>query len=159
MPSLRPLLALPLLLAGCVSTDPAVFVEAQLTSPEVAIGGSALGVDVTGKFVLAIHLGPRASGDSQVSLGAFSILDAGQKASLTTIELQANATDFPFTLHPDSDAAVHFVFDLGKKTLPADAKTKLCDPAGVVLGGTIEDSLKGGSTPFFSPIVHPAGCP
>ncbi len=55
-----------------------------------------------------------------------------------------------------------FTFDLGKKLLPVEAKGtepgQLCDPAGLILGGTIEDSLRGGSTPFVSPIVVPTGC-
>ena len=37
-------------------------------------------------------------------------------------------------------------------------KTKLCDPAGIVVGGVIEDSLQDTSTPVFSAVFHPTGC-
>ena len=155
---LLPLLALPILLVGCVSTDPTVFVDASLKSASAAVQGGALGATVTGELVLDLHLGPRASGPSQVSLGAFAILDAGQKAEITAIVLGASATEFPVTVDLDSDVVATLPFSLGSKTVPAETKAKLCDPAGVVFRGTIQDSLLGGSTPFFSAVVHPTGC-
>jgi hypothetical protein len=159
MRSLRPLFALPLLLAGCVNTDAAVFVEPTIESPTATFKGGALGVTISGNFTLKLHLGPRASGPSTVKLGAFSILDAGQKAAITSVQIGTTSTQFPVTVDLDSDVSASLPFDLGSKTLPEDpSKSKLCDPAGVVIGGTIEDSLLGGSTPFFSAIIHPAGC-
>ncbi len=159
MRSLRPLLALPLFLASCVNTDAAVFVEPSIEKPTAAVAGSALGVTISGNFNLKLHLGARASGPSEVSLGAFGILDAKQSAEITSIQLGASAIQFPDTVEPDVDALATFPFDLGSKTLPVDTRAKLCDPAGVIIRGTIQDSLLGGSTPFFSPIVHPTGCP
>ncbi len=158
MRSLRPLFALPILLAACVNTDAAVFVEPTITSPTATVAGGALGVTITGNFTLDLHLGPRATGPSTVTLGAFSILDAGQKAAITSIQIGSTSPQFPATVELDSDVTAAMPFDLGKKTLPPDAKAKLCDAAGVIIGGTIQDSLLGGSTPFFSPIIHPAGC-
>lgn len=152
------LLALPLLLAACVNTDAAVFVEPTIESPSATVAGGALGVTISGNFTLKLHLGPRASGPSQVTLGAFSILDSKQSAAITAVQLGSSSTQFPATVNLDSDVSAALPFTLGSKTLPADAKAKLCDPAGVVIGGTIQDSLLGGSTPFFSAIVHPAGC-
>ena len=96
------------------------------------------------------------------SLGGFAILGADKKAEITSIQLGESAIQFPATVEPDVDALATFPFDLGSKTLPATAKDKaagsLCDPSGVVLRGTIQDSLAGGSTPFFSEIIHPDGC-
>jgi hypothetical protein len=155
---LLPVLALPILLTACVNTDAAVFVEPTIESPTATVKGGALGVTVEGDFTLKLHLGPRASGPSKVTLGAFSILDAGQKAAITSVQIGATSTEFPVTVDLDSDVTAKLPFTLGSKTLPADAKAKLCDPAGVIIGGAIQDSLLGGSTPFFSAIVHPAGC-
>ena len=155
-------LALPLALTGCINTDAAVFVEPTIESPTATVAGGALGVTISGEFKLNLHLGPRASGPSEVSLGGFALLDADQKAEITSVQLGASAIQFPVTVEPDVDALATFPFDLGSKTLPATAKDQaagsLCDPRGVILRGTIQDSLLGGSTPFFSEIIHPAGC-
>lgn len=159
---LLPLLALPLL-TGCVSTDPTVFVEPTIPSATVVLGGSALGVTASGDIDLKLHLGPRASGPSTVALRAFSILDSEQKAAITALEIEKTSMEFPVTVDLDSDVDAKLTFDLGAKTLPVaakgTAKGQLCDPAGVIIGGTIQDSLLGGSTPFFSSILHPTGCP
>ncbi len=159
MRPLLPILALPILLAGCINTDATVFVDASIESATAAVSGGALGATVAGELKLKLHLGPRASGPSQVSLGAFAILDAKQSAEITSVQLGKSTTEFPVTVDLDSDVDATLPFDLGSKTLPADIKTKLCDQAGVVVRGTIQDSLLGGATPFFSPIVHPTGCP
>lgn len=156
--TLLPLLALPIFLAGCVNTDATVFVDASLESATAAVGGGALGATVAGELALKLHLGPRASGPSQVTLGAFSILDANQEAEITAVVLGASSTEFPVTVDLDSDVSATLPYSLGSKTLPAEAKAKLCDAAGVVFRGTIQDSLRGGSTPFFSAVVHPTGC-
>ena len=158
MRPLLPLLALPIFLTACVSTDPTVFVDASLESATAAVQGGALGATVTGDLVLTLHLGPRASGPSQVSLGSFAILDAGQKAEITAIVLGASSTEFPVTVDLDSDVSATLPYSLGTKTAPAETKAKLCDAAGVVFRGTIQDSLLAGSTPFFSAVVHPTGC-
>jgi hypothetical protein len=155
----RLLLALAALaVTGCVSTDPAVFVDPTIESPSAAVSGGALGATVTGAFTLTLHLGPRASGPSTVALGAFSILDAGKSAAITAVQLAPGTPSFPVTVDLDSDVTAKLSFDLGGKTLPTDAKTKLCDPAGVLIGGAIQDSLAGGSTPVFSAVLHPTGC-
>ena len=153
------ILALPLALAGCINTDAAVFVEPTIESPTAVVSGGALGLKIAGHFTLKLHLGPRASGPSTVELRDFTILDSNQKGSLAAIEISKSSTTFPATVGLDSDVSSELDFDVGTKTLPSADKAKLCDAAGVVIGGTIQDSLQAGSTPFFSPIVHPTGCP
>jgi hypothetical protein len=158
-PLLAPIFALPIALAGCVNTDAAVFVEPTIESPTATVDSNPLGTQISGSFTLKLHLGPRASGPSQVTLGAFSILDSARSAAITAVQLATTSTQFPATVDLDSDVSASLLFNLGSKTLPEDPnKGKLCDPAGVVIGGIIEDSLLGDSTPFFSSIVHPAGC-
>ena len=152
------LLALPLLLAACVNTDAAVFVEPTIESPTATVAGGALGVTISGNFTLKLHLGPRASGPSQVTLGAFSILDSKQSAAITAVQLGSSSTQFPATVNLDSDVSAALPFTLGPATAKDKAAGSLCDPRGVTLRGTIQDSLAGGSTPFFSEIIHPDGC-
>jgi hypothetical protein len=146
-------------LPACINTDTAVFVDPTIAgTPTATVTSGALGAGISGgAFHLNLHLGARASGPSQVTLGEFQILDAGRKAAIVTpLLVDAGATMFPATVQPDSDLDVDFTFDTGTKTLPADVGTKLCDPAGVVIGGTIDDPLKGGATPFYSDVFHPS---
>ena len=65
----------------------------------------------------------------------------------------------PRSVDLDSDVSSDLTFDTGTKTITAATKAKLCDAAGLVIGGAIQDSLQATATPFFSPIVHPTGCP
>jgi len=143
---------------ACVNTDAAVFVDPTLTQAEATVSGGTLGTSVKGSFQLSLHLGPRATGPSQVNPGTFSILDAEQKGSIVSPLPVVSTTTFPVTVELDSDVDVAFTFDTGAKPLPADVMPKLCDPAGVVLGGAIEDSLQNHATPFASAVFHPSGC-
>ena len=146
-------------LTACVNTDAAVFVEPSIESPTAVVKGGALGVTIEGTFTLKLHLGPRATGPSKVDLRDFTILDAKQSGTLAPIEISKSSITFPTTVDLDSDVSSDLTFDVGAKTLTSATKTKLCDAAGVVIGGTIQDSLQATATPFFSPIVHPTGCP
>lgn len=156
--TLLPLLALPIFLAACVNPDQSIFIEPAIKNATAFVGTHPLGTSIKGEFTLNLHLGPRASGSSQVTLGAFSILDSGQTAAITSVQIEATATEFPVTVDLDSFSFVALTFNLGNKLLPIEAKGQLCDPTGVIISGTIQDSLLGGSTSFFSKIVHPTGC-
>jgi hypothetical protein len=158
-PFFVPLLALPLVLAGCVNTDAAVFVDASFETATAVVSGGSLGVTVAGDLTLKLHLGPRASGPSQVDLVSVTILDDKQSAEITVVQIKKSSVEFPVTVALDSDVTATLAYDLGGKTLPVEIRTKLCSGAGVVVRGTIQDSLLGGATPFFSSIVHPTGCP
>lgn len=153
------LVALPLALAlaGCVNTDAAVFVEPTITDATAAVGGSALVATIAGKFKLNLHLGPRASDASTVDIREFNILDAKQSGTIAAIQISKSAPTFPLTVDLDSDVSAELDFD--SKDLPKEAKTDLCAAAGVIIGGVIQDSLQATATPFFSPILHPTGCP
>ena len=159
MRPLLPILALPILLAGCINTDATVFVDASIENATAVVSGGALGVKVAGDLTVKLHLGPRASGPSQVSFVSLSILDDKQNAEITAVQIAKSSPEFPVTVDLDSDVSAALSFDLGSKTLPVEIKDKLCNPAGVVFRGTIQDSLLGGATPFFSAVVHPGGCP
>jgi hypothetical protein len=158
IPRLVALLPLALLAAACVDTDAAVFVEPTVEGAEAKVAGGVLGVALTGSFHLKLHLGPRATGPSEVSLLSAKILDAQQKGEIIGALPVSSTTTFPVTVDLDSDVDVPFTFDTGKNPLPAELETALCDPAGVVLGGAIQDSLQTGSTAFASAVFHVTGC-
>ncbi|MFS8070689.1 MAG: hypothetical protein ACMG6S_30355, partial [Byssovorax sp.] len=82
----------------------------------------------------------------------------GQTAAITAVQIGTTSTQFPVTVDLDSDVSAALTFDLGNKLLPIEVKGQLCDPAGVIISGTIQDSLLGSATPFFSWVVHPTGC-
>lgn len=146
------LLAAPLL-AGCPNTDAAVFVDPTLGTPTIEVSSSVLAAGVEGSFSLNLHLGARASGPSQVSIGQFEIQDAKKTGAIVTpLPLDAGSTQLPVTVEPDSDVAVTLTFDMETN---ADAVMKLCDPAGVIITGTIEDSLQDTATPVESAVVKP----
>lgn len=157
-PSLS-LLACAALLASCVNTDATVFVDASFADATAVVSGGSLGATVAGELTLKLHLGPRASGPSQASLVAVSILDDQQSAEIVAVQLEKSSPEFPVTVELDSDVAVKLAYDLGSKTFPDTTRDKLCNPAGVVFRGSLQDSLLGDATPFFSAIVHPTGCP
>jgi hypothetical protein len=141
-----------------VNTDATVFVDPSVTEPAAEVAASALVVSLKGSFQLSLHLGPRATGSSKVNLGAVEIQDAGRKGAIVSALPVTTAAALPITIEPDSDADLDCAFDTGDKSIATDAKTKLCDPAGVVISGTIEDSLQDRATPFASAVFHLTGC-
>jgi hypothetical protein len=149
-------LALPALAAGagCVDTDAAVFVEASIASPAAAASGGALGTQLTGGFQLELHLGPRASGRSDVSVRSFEITDAGQTSSIVAPLEAVTATALPVGVEPGSDVTVSFTFDTGADLLPVEARDALCAPAGIRVTGALEDSLQDGATPVASEVFQ-----
>jgi hypothetical protein len=145
-------------LGGCVSTDTAIFVTPKITAPAAMVLSATLGATVTGSFDLDLHLGPRASGPSTVTLGEFSILDAAQKGPIVTPLSLTGSLGSSIIVLPDSDAQGLFMFSEGTKTLPNTVVPSLCASAGVVIGGAFRDSLTGMSTPVSSSVFHVSGC-
>ncbi len=156
--SLFALAAAAIPLAGCINTDAAVFVEATVATPEMTVTPGALGATLEGSFVLKLHLGPRASGPSSVTLGAASITDESQKTEIIASLVTSSATTFPVTVELDSDVDVPIDFDTGKKLLTTEEESGLCSGNGVVIRGAITDSLQNKPTPFVSAVVKPSGC-
>lgn len=157
--SLAVLLASSSLCVGCLSeNEEVVFVAPTITAPAAAIAGGALGVSVTGSFSMTLALGPRASGASQVQVGAFAITDANNQASIVPSLSLTPSVSLPVTVEPDSEVTVDFTFDLGNKTVPTETQTALCTAAGVRIAGTIVDSLEDAPTPVASATFKPTGC-
>ena len=148
-------------LLGCINTDTAIFVDPTLSAPTamvstVLVNGVPFGTSLSGSFTLDLHLGARAAGPSMVTLGQFAILDATQTTSLVPALKLTEDVSFPATLQPGgSDVVAHFTFNTGADPLMSSAKAGLCAGAGVVISGSIEDSLAGRSVPVTSPGFQP----
>lgn len=144
---------------GCVGNDTVVFVDPDLEDMQVAVASKALGTDLTGSFRLALLLGPRASGASQVTAQSFAIVNGDEtKTLIQSLETKADKT-FPVTVELDSEVSVNFTIDLGGALLPASAATEICGAGGIKITGTIQDSLESGATPVTSALFQPTGCP
>jgi hypothetical protein len=138
----------------CVDTDPAVFVAAELDTPAMTVQASALGVALSGSFTLELHLGARASGTSEVTVGAFSLRTADQSEVLLESLPVASAQPAPYEVEPGSDVTVNFTIEPGGDTFPLELRDRLCG-GPVVITGVIEDSLESGSSPVESPAFTP----
>jgi hypothetical protein len=152
------------LLAGCPNTDPAVFVDPSITSPSLELspsGGLGQGI-MGGGFTLDLHLGARAAGPSTVTLGSISVLDGQMHGAIVpSLDVSAGAdfTTGKGVVEPDSDLVVTFVVPPATATLTSATVTQLCASADVVIGATLDDSLRGTSVPVYSSPFHPTGCP
>ena len=152
------LFALPVALCGCPNTDPAVFVDPTISSPEATLGGSVLGIELTGSCSLDLHLGARAAGSSYVTLDEFSLVTASDKSPIVTPLPVTTSPELPLTVDQDSDVVVAITFDTGNSLLPSSDKDAICAPGGVVIQGAIDDSLADAPTPVFSAAFDPSGC-
>lgn len=140
--------------AGCVDTDPTVFVDASMSAPSAQVTASTLVTQLAGGFQLVLTLGPRASGPSQVSLKSFSIMDAGQTTTLVEPLEATTTTALPVEVAPDEEVVLDLSFN---QEVGAAAAGPLCDPAGIRIVGSIQDSLQDGATPVASS-PFPATC-
>jgi hypothetical protein len=145
-------------LSGCPDDDAAVFVEASIAGPAATVEQETLGTVLGGGFDLLLHLGPRASGPSEVSVGAFALQNADQSQTLVpTLSLSASPS-FPVEVGIDSDVVVGASFGTGDGLLPAAAYDEICGAGELVISGAIQDSLQDGSTTVVSSPFLPDGC-
>ena len=142
-------LLLPVAAVACADTDPAVFVDAKLESPSVAVKQLTLGASLSGHADLALHLGARASGPSSVSLGAFSIDSADELQTLVSPLPVVAEMATPVAVAAGSDAVVGLSFDSGTSLVDKAKASALC--AGPIrISGVIQDSLEPQATPVVS---------
>lgn len=156
--ALVPLLAAAALAVGtgCIDTDATVFVDASIASPSAAVTAATLGTQLSGGFQLQLHLGPRASGPSEVTLRSFEINNAAQTTAIISPLEAVTSVSLPIKVDLDSDVSVPFTFDTGADLLPSEVQAPLCDPGGLRITGTIQDSLQDGATPVASEIFQAA---
>jgi hypothetical protein len=145
---------------GCISDDEAVvFVDANIVNPTASVMPGTLVTRFSGSFRLTLNLGPRASGPSKVSLGAFSIKGADEKTVIVSPLEAATTTVFPVEVPVDGETSVEFTFDEQLSDMQGTSvKDQLCAASGIRIAGDIQDSLQSGSTPAVSAVFHPSGC-
>lgn len=150
---------------ACVNTDPAVFVEAEITGPSAKLTPSSVagfGATLEGVLAVSLHLGARASGSSRVSLRTFSLTNADQTVtlvgSLPVAFADASQHD-PIEVAPDSTVLVPLTYTTGSALLAADKQKAICEASGLRIVGGIQDSLQSGATPLMSAVFAPTGCP
>jgi hypothetical protein len=148
-------------LTGCVSTDTSIFVVPTIASPTVTVKSGALGTGITAvSFALDLHLGPRADGESTVTLGEFNIVDATMTTDIGKPLNVIGDMMFPVIVLPGSDVDTNFTLDpTAMTTLSGPDAMALCAAAGVVIGGAVDDSLAGNHDPVYSAVFKPSGCP
>lgn len=150
------------LLASATGCDPdtAVFVEPTISSPSVTLEGSGvLGLSMSGGFALQLHLGPRASDGSEVTLGAFDLMNEDQSVTIVSPLPTVSEVASPVVVDVDSTVDVPVTFDSGADPLTTETEQAICGAGNLVIAGTIQDSLQDGATPVASPPFAPAGCP
>jgi hypothetical protein len=156
--TMRALLALALVVGavgGCIDTDAAVFVEVAIGAPSLSVQQSSLVTALSGSFEVLLHLGPRASGPSQVKLVSFAVTDSSGNDVVAPLAGEASP---PFPVSVDVDSDVTVAVAVNGQELAADAVTDLC--AGpVTIVATLDDSLRGAIVAGSSAPVVPAGCP
>ena len=143
--------------ATACNLDPAVFVEPAIESPRLALEGGVLGSALAGEFTLTLHLGARASGPSEVSFGAFSLVDADGVLVLDGLPVDPSRPS-PITVEPDSDEVVVFTIDSGDEPIADSIAAAIC-AGDLAIRGTLEDSLESGSSPVESELFVATGCP
>lgn len=143
--------------AGCIDTDPAVFVDATIDDPAVEIEASALGVSMTGQFQVRLHLGARASGQSEVTFETFNLLNETGDVIVESLPLTSDAAG-AVTVEPGgADTVVQFTLNTGANVLPAEVADAIC--AGEVsIAGVVNDSLSTTATPVESEPFLVDGC-
>jgi hypothetical protein len=144
-------------LGTACNLDAAVFVEPAIESPRLAVEGGVLGSALQGEFTLTLHLGARASGPSEVSFGAFSLVDADGLIVLDGLPVEPSRPS-PILVEPDSDEVVVFTIDSGDEPI-ADSLTAAICAGDLAIRGILEDSLESGSSPVESELFVATGCP
>jgi hypothetical protein len=151
--------ALLALTAGCIDTDPAVFVEATVVDPAVTLTQGTLVSTVAGSFTLALHLGPRAADAAQVSLGVLSLASSDRTTTFVPTLAVHTAPSFPVTVEVDGDVPIAVSFDAQDNQLETATYDAICAAGSVVITGAFDDSLRGATSLIGSQVITPSGCP
>jgi hypothetical protein len=145
--------------AGCIDTDAAVFVEATITNPNATLVEETLVSAIEGSLGLKLHLGPRASGPAQVGLGALSVTNAAGTATFVAPLEVVTSLPFPVTVGVDTDVDIAITFAAADNDFEPAVLDEICAAGAIVIGGALDDSLRGGPIQVASGAFLPTGCP
>ena len=147
------------LLAGCIDTDAAIFVDPSIESASVSVTDGPLGAALSGGFDVVLHLGARASGASETVFISFAIKSSDESEVIVESLPVTTNTGLPVTVEAGGDdVVVSFDIDQEGDVIDSDLVDALC--AGtVVVSVVIDDSLATTSTPVVSEPFEVSGCP
>ena len=141
------------------AADSFTSVEAELAKPQIEIRESSLAVALEGQATLTLHLGPRASGPSEVSLLGISLLAENAQSVLVESIAVRSEPSFPITVPLDSDRSAVLHIDGPDNSLSTNVKTTLCGASAVMLQVVLDDGLRGATTIATSGPFGLSGCP
>ncbi len=146
-------------MAGCINTDAAVFVEASIVDPVVTLQGSPAAMGISGSYTVKLHLGPRASGPSEVGLGAFTIMNASRDKTLIDVLKLVAKPSFPVSVAVDSDTLVSVSMSAEDNIQLVETTDALCQAGDIVISGALDDGLLAATINPVSEPFAPGGCP
>lgn len=152
------LAAITLLTGGCIDTDATVFVEPTVEGVSMTLEESSLAAAVRGGFTVRLRLGSRAADASTVNLRGFSVTDAARAGTVVDRLSVSASPPFPIIVGVDEEVVVTVSFDTTDNTFDPALADALCDPAGVVVVGAFDGSLRGGGVDAASAPVVVEGC-
>lgn len=145
-------------LASCSPDTEALEVAPSISEVIFSVEKSAFGSaddpqgTPKGQFTLSLKLGPNASGPTEVTVQSFAIVDTNQQL-LLPLPVQSSAQKvFSMKVNSTQQFIYTLNYDKPQKIGP------LCAAKQVLISGTILDSARGKTTPFFSNLV-PVACP
>ncbi len=145
------------LLAGCIDTDPAVFVDPSIGAPSLTVETTALVTALSGGFSLALHLGPRAASPSTTGVSAASLVGEDGAVTLAPTLGFTSLPTLPTTVPVDDTVTVQVTLALQDNLLPADATSTICG-RNVKIRALVEDSLRGVPVTIDSAPFTVGGC-
>lgn len=167
----RALLALVLAstaLFGC-SADGAVSLTGSIGDVSLVVEEQALVTNLSGSFGIYLELGERASGASEVSFSAFSLLRVDTGAPVLAKEHLSvvSAKTLPVTIQPGNNTTIQF--QIGDQAaaggpvtpmeLVKDDFAALCNAGSLQIVGTMQDSANGERPSQLSSVPFvPTGC-
>jgi hypothetical protein len=144
-----------LFVMGC-GTDKSVSLSATVGLADLTVVQQTLGTQLTGGFELYLDLGPEASKSVSVELENFSIVHAGDNATVVS-PLQVvpeSGVTFPLSVGVGERKTVKFTVD-DQTLLPASDQAALCAEQ-VRIVGTVKSS--GETEPLSSQALSVGGC-
>lgn len=146
-------------LFGCINTDPAIYIDVEVSKPTLAVEQQALGAKLTGGFTLSLHLGARAADSSEVSLQAFDLLSEDKNTVVYDgLPLVAPGQAFPIVVEPDTTIDVDLQVDTGTDLIPKSDGDTICSFGVVRYQGSLDDSLRETGVPILTG-PFPVDCP
>jgi len=142
---------LPALLVACGDASD-LSLTAATQAESIVVQNGAFGETVSGQFSVRFELGSEAAGGSRLTLGNFSLQSESGASLAAPLDVLADQ-DFPLQIAKGQSITVHFTFPAAS----VEQGMAAC-PGPVLIVGSVNDQLKGGTLPIHSGKITPE-CP